>query len=243
MRICLVCNEILGAHRNGGIGTATSHLAILLAQNGHSVTLFYTGSAALEPISPWVSYYRTANVTVCHFPRSTAQISPPWMQQPVAIYEQLQCKSFDVILFQDWMALGHACLLAKRASLAFGRTTLAVIAHSSTPWILEANQLFPRSPADLALFHMEQQSIELADSVVSPSHYLKNWMDHKDWKLPRNTSVIPYFLGGPELLGAKQPSMPARRKRMSKPPHLVFLAVGRRARVSISSFRPSPPTS
>jgi glycosyltransferase involved in cell wall biosynthesis/GT2 family glycosyltransferase len=223
MKICLVCNEILGAHRNGGIGTATSHLAILLARNGHSVTLFYVGDTLLDPFVPWASYYEAAHVTVCHYPGSQTQISPPWMRQAVEIYEQLQYRSFDIILFQDWLGLGHAGVIAKHAGLAFHRTTLAVIAHSVTPWLLEANQSFPQSRAELALIHLERQAIEYADAVVSPSLHLMNWLGRAGWTLPGSTSVIPYFLEGPELLGAVQLASPARKTtRVDKPSHLVF---------------------
>jgi len=222
MKICLVSNEILGAYRNGGIGTATSHLALLLARNGHSVTLFYTGGESLEPLSPWASYYETAGVTVCHFPGSQARVNPRWMKQPVAIYELLEGQGFDVIVFQDWMALGHACAIAKRAGLGFDRTTLAVITHSSTAWILEANHSFPKTRDDLALIHMEQQAVELADAVVSPSLHLREWMTGAGWRLPERTSVIPYFLAGAEPPSTEQLGMAPKRQRQVKPAHLVF---------------------
>lgn len=221
MKICLVSSEILGAHRNGGIATATSHLALLLARNGHSVTLFYVGGTPLEPMSPWASYYRIANVAICNYPGSSAHLNPGWMKQPVEIYDQLQYQSFDVIVFQEWLALGHACMVAKRAGLAFGHTTLASITHSSTPWLLQANQSFPSSPRDLALMHMEQQAVEFADAVVSPSRYLTEWMLRAGWKLPDNTSVIPYFLAGPDLLQDQFPLQPQPRS-VRQPSHLVF---------------------
>jgi len=222
MKICLVCNEILGACQSGGIGTATSHLALLLARNGHSVTLFYTDASALDPMSPWPSHYTAANIALHRYPVSGEQINPSWMRQPVEIYEQLQYGDFDLILFQEWMALGHACMVAKRAGLAFCDTTLAVITHSGTGWILQANRWFPRGPADLALMHMEQQAAELADAVVSPSCYLTKWMREAGWNLPEDTAMIPYFLGGPELLRAQQPSPLPERQPLSLAPHLVF---------------------
>ena len=222
MRICLVSNEILGAHRNGGIGTATSNLAILLAQNSHSVTQFYVGHMPLDQRDPWAAYYKAANVGVVHFPGSQARISPFWIKQSVEIYEQLRGRNFDLIIFQDWMALGHACMVAKRAGLAFDRTGLAVITHSSTPWILEANRAFPQTPEHLALMHMERQAIELSDAVVSPSRYLVGWMKQAEWKLPDRTDVIPLFLEGAELLGAKPLLATSPRGRIENPSHLVF---------------------
>ena len=188
MRICLVSSEILGAHRNGGIGTATSNLSILLAENGHSVTLFYNGYNAehmpLDPRDPWAAYYKAASITVVQFPGSQARIIPSIMKQPVEVYEQLRGQNFDLIIFQECLALGHACTVAKRAGLAFDRTVLATITHSSTPWCLEANRSFPQHPEQLALMHMEQQATELSDAVVSPSRYLVGWMKQADWKLP-----------------------------------------------------------
>jgi O-antigen biosynthesis protein len=222
MRICLVSNEILGAHRNGGIGTATSNLALLLAVNGHSVLQFYVGHTPLDTRDPWAAYYKAANVGVMHFPGSRARISPFWMKQSVEIYEQLRGQNFDLIIFQDWMALGHACMVAKRTGLAFDRTVLAVITHSSTAWMLEANRSFPQTPEHLALMHMERQAIELSDAVVSPSRYLVEWMKQAEWKLPDRTNVIPLFLEGAELLGAKLLPATTIRRRIENPSHLVF---------------------
>jgi O-antigen biosynthesis protein len=222
MKVCLVSNEILGAHRNGGIGTATSHLAVLLATNGHAVSLFYVGHTPLDLHDRWAAIYRVANIEVLHFPRSLAPIQPSWMKQPVGIFEQLRRKDFDVILFQDWMALGHACVIAKRAGIAFGTTTLATFAHGSTPWLLEANRAFPANPEQLALLHMEKQTIELSDALVSPSMYLRDWMVEAGWRLPDETSVIPLFIDALDLLGATPHLSNRMSRRNSRPAHLVF---------------------
>jgi glycosyltransferase involved in cell wall biosynthesis len=222
MQLCLVSNEILGAHRNGGIGTATSHLALLLARHGHAVTLFYVGPAPLEPDSPWLSHYRDAGVVVWHHPESPAQIEPYWLRQPVEIFDQLRDRGFDVILFQDWLALGHSCMIAKRAGLAFENTTLTVVAHSNSSWITAANHAFPSNRADLALSHLEQQAVELADSVVSPSQYLADWMRAAGWKLPHSTSIIPYFLAGADLACDAKRSAGEARQHSGRPSHLVF---------------------
>ncbi len=222
MNICLVSNEILGAHRNGGIGAVTSHLALLLARHGHSVTLFYADRLPLEPQDRWTAAYRRANISVCHYPRSVERVNPPWMSQPVGIFEQLQYRDFDVVVFQDWMALGHACVVAKRAGIAFRKTTLAVIAHSSNGWILEANRAFPTTRADLAILHMEQQSVELADAVVSPSLHMIQWMREAGWKLPSDVSVLPFSLSGLELMGATGLQPAPTQTRGVEPAHLAF---------------------
>jgi glycosyltransferase involved in cell wall biosynthesis/GT2 family glycosyltransferase len=212
MKICLVANEILGAHRNGGIGTATSHLSVLFANHGHDVTLCYVGHNPLDTYDPWAMIYYVTGVKLDHYRGSSSHISPTWMKHSIDVFEHLRGSAFDIILFQDWMALGHACAVAKRTGLAFERTTLATISHSSTPWIMEANQVFPSTAESVALCHMERQAIELSDALISPSAYLRDWMTEAGWDLPEKTRVIPYFLGGSQHLGTASPSRdPARR--------------------------------
>jgi glycosyltransferase involved in cell wall biosynthesis/GT2 family glycosyltransferase len=201
MKICLVSNEILGAVKNGGIGTATSQLSILLGKRGHSVTLFYVGMPPLDPSDLWAVFYRAAKVRVTHFPGTQAPIYPGFMKQPCEIYEQLRDQDFDLVLFQEWMALGHSCVIAKKCGLAFQQTVLATIAHSSTPWIMEANRCFPRTPSMLALSYLEQRAVEESDALVSPSNYLVDWMRRAGWNLPERTEVIPYYMHAHDLLG------------------------------------------
>src|SRR6185436_20663025 len=42
--VCIVSNEIIGPHKNGGIGTAMTGLAEHLANIGCRVTILYTGA-------------------------------------------------------------------------------------------------------------------------------------------------------------------------------------------------------
>jgi glycosyltransferase involved in cell wall biosynthesis/GT2 family glycosyltransferase len=220
MKICLVTNEILGAVKNGGIGTATSQLSVLLGKHGHSVTLFYVGLPPLIESDPWAIFYRAANVRVTHFPPASVQLLPGFMRQPCEIYEQLRDQDFDVILFQEWMALGHACVTAKRCGLAFQGTALATIAHSSTPWILEANGRFPNAAEAVALTYLEQRALEESDALVSPSAYLTDWMRCAGWRLPGTSDVIPYYMDAGDLLGVS--AHVASRATTAHPHHFVF---------------------
>jgi O-antigen biosynthesis protein len=220
MKICLVSNEILGAEKNGGIGSATSQLSVLLGKSGHSVTLFYVGFTSFDPFDPWAMYYRAANVRVTHFPVTQARIYPSFMKQPCEIFEQLRGQDFDVILFQEWMGLGNSCVIAKKCGLAFQRTVLATIAHSSTPWILEANCSFPKSPEMLALSYLEQRAIEESDALVSPSSYLLDWMRLASWNLPETVNVIPYYMHALDLLGVS--TNLGNRATVTPTRHLVF---------------------
>jgi O-antigen biosynthesis protein len=219
MKICLVSNEILGATKNGGIGTATSHLGVLLARNGHRVAILHANAAPPGQDRSWNRTYRTAGVKVTHLPTNDFPVIPAVMRTPSAIFEHLKNSDFDAILFQDFLALGHACVVAKSCGRAFSKTILATIAHGSTPWVLEAGQSFPHTPDHLTIAYMEQQAIELSDALISPSEYLLSWMRRAVWKLPENSSVIPYYLDPLESLHAAPRSRP---KRVGRSSHLVF---------------------
>ena len=43
-KVCIVTGEIVGPHKNGGIGTSMTGLAETLASSGLPVTILYTGS-------------------------------------------------------------------------------------------------------------------------------------------------------------------------------------------------------
>ena len=221
MRIILVTSEILGAVKNGGIATATSHLSVLLAKNGHDVTLFYAGQQPIDYMDRWSLFYNLAGVNVVFFPGTSASIIPDFVKQPTEIFEQLRHLPADVVLFQDWLALGHGCIIAKRCGIAFQQTVLALITHGSTSWVIEANRAFPANKHVLDISYMEQRAIELADAVVSPSAHMISWMSNAGWKLPEDNSVIPYYLDSLELLGVELPPL-SRRRTVSRPSHLVF---------------------
>ncbi len=221
MKIVLVSSEILAATKSSGIATATSHLSILLAKSGHQVTLFHVGHDTLDFADRWSLFYNLAGVKVLSFTLPSAPIDPDYLAQSTQVFEQLRFLSADVILFQDRLALGHGCMIAKRCGIAFEQTALAVISHGNTPYLFEANREFPASKHALATSYMEQRAIEFADTVVSPSAYFIDWMSNAGWNLPEDTSVIPYFLDSLQLLGSELPLF-SRRSTIPHPSHFVF---------------------
>jgi glycosyltransferase involved in cell wall biosynthesis len=219
MQICFAVVEILGAHRNGGIGTATSHLAVLLADAGHDVTLLYCGDDALEMGSLWHGIYRRLNIKVVHLRTWEHPLEPSVLRHPVAIFEYLRGASFDVVFFQESLGLGQACVLAKRAGIAFARCHLSVIAHGNTEWVMDTGGKVPEWRDQLLWIEAERQSVEFADSLISPSAYLVDWMRQHDWKLPAQTFVIQNYLGGLHIAGVERP---IARRGGPLQRHLIF---------------------
>lgn len=195
MQICLVANEMLGAHKNGGIGTATSFLSFALAQLGHDVEILHFGRRDIVS-QPWTQRYEDAAITVSHLRGSAVAIRPEYLAASWAIYQYLAERNFDAIIFQDTSAPGFCSLRAKAAGLALTDTLMILYSHSPTGWIAEAGNSFPISKWELAMNAMERLSAENADVLISPSQYMLDWMQSKDWILPGHRRVIPYFSAG-----------------------------------------------
>jgi glycosyltransferase involved in cell wall biosynthesis len=224
MKVCLVSAGIPCSSRDtsGEISTIIFHLALFLSKNAHDVTLLNVGETHLAPLDRWSNEFAVAGVNVVNLPETALHVVPYWMKKPFEIYEYFKTADCDLVMFPDWNALGHACVIAKRCGLGFKDTALAIIAFLNTPWLMHACHTFPSKLESLAISHMERQAIEYADAVVSPSRYFVEWMQTSGWHCP-NIEIIPFFLDGPGLLSDQLPHASARR-RVIKPHHLALLA-------------------
>lgn len=193
MKISLVASEILGAHKNGGIGTATSHLAALLARNGHSVRIVYTGGSPLLSTHPWIRRLEGEGVRLVHLDRDRSPIYPRYLREGSEAFEYLRYDNDDLIVFQDWEGGAFCSVSAKKAGLAFADTRLAVIAHGPTEWLLDANRTRAGEQVTLAHIHMERTAYEGADAVICPSRHMYDWLGEAGYAIADKTA-LPLYL-------------------------------------------------
>jgi glycosyltransferase involved in cell wall biosynthesis len=193
-RITLVAVEILGYVRTGGLGTATSHLAVALARRGHDVEVLYVGPPPTAPIEPeWAALYEQAGVAVRLLPRTGVAVEPSYFQQLRDTELALRETPPDVVIAQDLAAPAYSALRLRQLGLAFDNTTFVVYCHGTRQWITDVSGKARVLPGALAISVLERASVELADAVVSPSAYLLDWMRRETWQLPPETVVIPYL--------------------------------------------------
>jgi O-antigen biosynthesis protein len=194
LEICIATPDIVGPIRNGGIGSALTALAELLAGDGHKVTILYTWGDYCEAgsIQDHIRSYKERSIDFipCR-EASMPLVGPDAAAVPYKVYEMLRHMHFDVIHFPEWRGHGYYCLTAKKLGVAFRDTHLVVQTHSPTLWHRIHNLELIDDPELLLTDHLERQSVELADIVVSPSQYLLKWMLDKGWKLPARTYVHP----------------------------------------------------
>jgi glycosyltransferase involved in cell wall biosynthesis len=192
-RITLVADELLGYTRTGGLGTATSHLAVALGRMGHRVELLYVSGPPTSPLgTEWAELYDQAGVVIRVLKRSETPAEPPYFARMRDVERALAADPPEVVIVQDLAAPAYTAIRMRHLGLAFDNTLFVVYCHGGRRWITDAARKVRVLPGAHAVTLLEQMSVELADVVVSPSAYLLDWMRGQGWQLPPSSIVIPY---------------------------------------------------
>jgi glycosyltransferase involved in cell wall biosynthesis len=192
-RITLVADQALGYYRTGGLGTATTFLALALGRHGHEVDILNFGDLTDEPPPDpeWTRLYDEAGVRIRFLEPHPVPVSPSYFGRMRAIETALLADPPDVVVVQDLGAPGYGAIRLKQLGLAFESTSFVVYCHGSRQWITNMARKVRVLPGALSITVLEQACVELADAVVSPSAYMVEWMRAHGWELPAGTHVIP----------------------------------------------------
>src|SRR6266511_3333541 len=193
-RITLVTDQLLGYVRTGGIGTATTYLAVALGRMGHEVELLAAGDPPTAPMAEeWSRLYEQAGVAVRVLPRSAARIEPSYFARMRDVEEALASDPPDVVITQDLAAPAYTALRMRQLGLGFEQTLFVVYCHGGRRWITDMARKARVLPGAHAVTELERASVEIADVAVSPSSYLIEWMQNEGWRLPARAVVIPHL--------------------------------------------------
>jgi glycosyltransferase involved in cell wall biosynthesis len=193
-RVTLVADELLGYAGAGGLGTATTFLAVGLARLGHRVEALYVGDAPANGLAGgWASLYENAGVAVRVIERSGVRTEPAFFARMLDVERALATDPPDVAVVQDLAAPAYSALRKRRLGLGLERTLFVIYCHGTRQWITDVAGKVRVLPGALAVSVLEQASLELSDVVVSPSMYLLRWMRAQGWRLPEMSVAIPYL--------------------------------------------------
>jgi glycosyltransferase involved in cell wall biosynthesis len=193
-RITVVADELLGYVRTGGIGTATTYLAVALARMGNDVELLYVGDPPRARMADeWSQLYEDAGIAVRVLSRSDTRVQPSYFARMLDVEIALSAEPPEVVITQDLAAPAYTALRTRHLGLGFERTLFVVYCHGGRRWITDMAHKVRVLPGALAVTELERASVEAADVVVSPSTYLVEWMRNEGWRPPVQTVVIPHL--------------------------------------------------
>ena len=121
-------------------------------------------------------------------------------------YQYLKDEDFDLILFPEWLGVAYFSIQARRQGVAFPDTKICVQTHSSSLWHALSDKRTHYGPNDSILFHMERESVRLADFVTSPTQYLLDWKSRHGFTFPDHTYVQPYLLSYDDVDPTEMPA-------------------------------------
>jgi glycosyltransferase involved in cell wall biosynthesis len=194
-RVVVIAHELRGFRPAGGMGTATTLLALALARLGHSVEILL-GNHDPRTLDPhWAEVYGDAGIRIRPVPHSTEPVEPWEFAHAHTVMLGLRDEPPDVVVAHDFGAPAYSALRLKQAGLGFEKTLFVLFCHGSRRYVLDLSPKLAVGDlrAVLGVSILEQASAELADVVVSPSAFLLDWMREQGWRLPERALVIPYF--------------------------------------------------
>jgi glycosyltransferase involved in cell wall biosynthesis len=194
LNICIASPEFIGLSRHCSTGIAYTALAQALAAAGHQVTCLFLGAKDPSPEAweHWVEKYRRDGLTLIALPQINVSelVAPPHLIKSYETFQWLKRNDrFDIIHFPDRQGPGYHTLTAKHHGLAFGRATICVGLHNMSAWLKAVDQGHVNDLAEVDTEFMERRTVALADAIVSPSHYLLNWISDQQWEMPGHCYV------------------------------------------------------
>ena len=194
-RVTVIANELRGFRPAGGMGAATTHLALALARLGHSVEILL-GKRDPRSLDPqWAARYDAAGIAIRPVPQSTERVEPWEFAHTHNVMLGLREAAPDVVVAHDFGAPAYSALRLRECGLGFEDTLFVVFCHGPRRYVLDLSPKLPVGDlrAVLGVSILEQACAELADVVVSPSTFLLDWMREQGWRLPERALTIPYF--------------------------------------------------
>lgn len=227
--VCVVTNEILGLHKNGGIGTSMTGMAEALAAAGMGVTILYTRTiwGPDVVIEPWRARYAELGIELATLSLAdVASVDGPLRDHhfvaPFLVYRYLRSHPFDVVHFNDCCGDGSLSQVAKRLGLGLGTSLLVTALHSPSQWVLEHNQTAATSLLHAAWNYAERLTVRATDVLWCPSSYLLDWVREHGFALPEHTYLQQYTMPSGWLGAGGNPAPEVRYGRGAPPKEIVF---------------------
>ena len=197
MNWCLVSREY-PPFTGGGIGTYAKAMASLLARRGERVVVVTTGPGKMKvEKEDGVVVVRLPLVEGDDWSRPhpairTAMTEAAWRAfVPHAVFSMgvadvlpglILEYGIDVVEFPDTGAAGWFTLNTRRTTGAYDGVRMLTVVHSPSAWVERVNRRCQPGRAMHELCRMEHEQAQWSDAVVSPSHFMADWV-RTNWNI------------------------------------------------------------
>ncbi len=196
--VCFVTQELPQFLKNGGAGTATLGFAETLAASQFDVSILYiTDVAADDPrLAATTQELKDKGISLVFLRDVTtySMVHVNLLYRSYAIYLWLSDRHFDFIHFADFDGPAFYTMLAKNSGLHFENSQIIIFAHGPHRWACDITEEF-YDQNRLMVDYMERRSIELADCLMHPSDYIRNYLTSTGLRLPkkvvRQRGILP----------------------------------------------------
>jgi glycosyltransferase involved in cell wall biosynthesis len=232
LRICIVTQDFLRLSEGSDSAASITALAQHCAATGDTVTVLFVPNNTARKDEEWLAWQTQTreyflelflvNIEVLTESRLLPGLVPR-QRASLAVYHFLKENKFDVVYFSLSGGLGHYTMLAKDTGCFLPRPLLYTVVESPMVWRAQADRFFLRDMEEIAVAHMERESVAASDGVICASQAMVQWMREEGWTLPKETLVLPFLLPMSPF-GQAQTNLDDRRSR--KINELVFLGHG-----------------
>ncbi len=198
MKACVVVTEAFASSSIPEVFLRQVELVTRLHASGHSVTLLFAGDeskAGLEK-KAWLGELHHVSVLWEVLPKpevvNAQGLLGSVLALPYEVFEHLKHSQFDSIYFSDRYGPGYYCFLAKRQGLYFQNCSLNIAGMLPSAYEIVSKAESIADPRLLIRFHIEQQSVELADRIWLPSNALLSWLDEHGYVIDRSRCSIEW---------------------------------------------------
>ena len=98
---------------------------------------------------------------------------------------------------------------------------MVVEAHGGHFWSTQGSVQRPLDVTSLRIDAAERMGLQLADALISPTHYMTAFLRERAWRLPKTSLVIPNVLPS---MDAEQGSLEVS-SNLHASPEIVFISV------------------
>ena len=136
-RVVVIAHELRGFRPGGGMGTATTLLAMALARLGHSVEILL-GKRDPRTLDPhWAEAYRDAGISIRPVPRMDEPVEPWEFAHAHGVMLGLRDDPPDVVVAHDFGAPAYSSLRVRHAGLGFEDTLFVLFCHGPRRYVLD----------------------------------------------------------------------------------------------------------